>query len=241
MNKINLPDNWSQVSISQFMEISSLDKDLDNYSLMVASILSNVDSEEIRKYNTDSYNRIMSHLSWTNTLPVDGNWKPILEIDGEKYGFINKLSDLSLGEWVDLENYIDNYSNNIHKVTAILYRPLITALNDNFRIVEDYDSNTMELRAEFFKDKVNIDDVYGSLVFFSIIAKMCTSNLSHYFLVRSQMEIEMRKSGGNLSRRKRRELGRKLMKEQEKKNGLGTLLFTDWQRAILQKLSPSAS
>jgi hypothetical protein len=240
MTTIKLPDSWNDVTINQFIELSQLENN-SNHSLMVASILSDTDSEEIKKYDTDSFNRIINHLAWTNQLPTESNWKPILEIDGDKYGFINKLSQLTLGEWVDVEHYLEDYNNNVHKVLAIFYRPLITAINDNYRLIDEYDSNSMEIRAELFKEKVNIGDVYGSMVFFSIIAKMSIANLNHYFLIKTEILNQTKLSGGNLSRIKRRELKRKLMKEPIKKRGLGTLLFTDWQREMLQKLMPSVS
>ena len=153
MTTIKLPDSWNDVTINQFIELSQLENN-SNHSLMVASILSDTDSEDIKKYDTDSFNRIINHLAWTNKLPEESNWKPIIEVDGEKYGFINKLSQLTLGEWVDIEYYLEDYNNNIHKVLAIFYRPLITAINDNYRLIDEYDSNSMITRSELFKEKV---------------------------------------------------------------------------------------
>ena len=40
-----------------------------------------------------------------------------------EYGFIPKLDDITFGEYVDLDNYLNDW-NNIHKALAILYRPV---------------------------------------------------------------------------------------------------------------------
>ena len=48
-------------------------------------------------------------------------------------GFIPKLDDMSLGEYVDTENFLGDWQN-MHKAMAVLYRPV------NFKKKERYTS-----------------------------------------------------------------------------------------------------
>jgi len=220
--KINVPDGWHQVTLGQFIEIGSLDPKSANHALMVASILTDVDSEEIKKYDTESFNRIVNALSWSNALPEEGGFKKVIEIDGVEYGLINRLSELSVGNWMDLEEYLKDFPQNIHKVLSILYRPLITALNDDFRIIEEYESISGANRAEVFYDKMSVADVHGAVLFFCLIGNLSIKNMKTY-LENQIFQMNQKKE----------------LKPKSIINGVGSILFTPWQRGILRKLNRS--
>lgn len=226
MKTINTPDDWSQVTLSQFVELSQLDVKDKNHSVMVASILTDVDSEEIKKYDTESFNRIMSALSWTNTLPDEAKFKKIITIDGVDYGLINKFSELSTGNWIDIEEYLKDYPKNIHKVLSILYRPLITAINDDYRVIEEYDTVSGEHRANLFFDKVCVQDVHGAVLFFCLIGNLSIKNMKTYL-------------EGQLQEKEMKEQMRKKPKMQRLISGVGSAIFTRSQKEILRKLKMS--
>lgn len=79
---------------------------------------------------------------------------------GKEYGFIPALDDMTLGEYVDLdENFTD--WDSMHKAMAVLFRPLTLKKGDRYQI-EEYDG--LEL-AEQMK-KMPLDVVMGAMVFF---------------------------------------------------------------------------
>lgn len=156
--KLTFPDGWQKVTLSQFQEIAAIENDK---AVNLISILSDEDPELIRKIDNDSYNRILEVIDWAFMLPSE-NYKTQLEIDGVKYGLV-KFHSLSLGEWVDIENHIGK-NENLHKLFAILYRPFVNEFD-----IEEYDADKSARRAELFKEKLIIADVYGALVFFSLI------------------------------------------------------------------------
>ena len=43
--------------------------------------------------------------------------------DEVEFGFIPKLDNISLGEFVDLDSYMSDW-DNMHKAMAVLYRPV---------------------------------------------------------------------------------------------------------------------
>lgn len=189
--QLSVPDGWHEVTIEQFQEVASLTSEDVEKTIDTISIFLNEDPELIKKIDLDTLNKLISLLEWSNKLPDDAIYKPILDIDGEQYGLISKLEKLTIGEWFDLEHYVkDNAIQNIHFIMAILYRPLITAFNDRDRIIDDYDADLMPMRAELFKSKLKITDVYGTLVFFSLIEQEYMKIMLHY-LKEEQVTMEM--------------------------------------------------
>lgn len=159
MNNITLPSGWHEVPIGMFQELSGLDnaKGLTKVIDLI-SILSDNDPEEVKKINSTDLDPIIDAIQWTKEPPSDKH-KNEIEIDGVAY-YLIKLSGASIAENVDLEAYQADI-NNLHKFFAVLYRPAN----------EEYDADKMNIRAGLFKDKLMIDDVFGTLVFFLSIAK----------------------------------------------------------------------
>lgn len=175
---ITTPDSWSEVNISQFQELSVTDDIFEKIA-----ILTDEDPEELKLMDVASFGRLTAALSWVHVLPNEDARKDVIVIDGIEYGFIDKLSSLSLGEWIDIENYLKDPIKNLHKLMAMFYRPLLTTLKDGTRITEDYDVTQASNNANTFLTKMNVSDCYGSLVFFSLIANDCLKTIQAYFQV----------------------------------------------------------
>jgi hypothetical protein len=168
MDKLNitLPDGWHEINLRCFQELSNLNE-LEGLHKIVEliSVLGNKDPEDIKKISSDDFEKLLPHIQWTCSLPSK-EYKTHINIDGVDY-YLVKLSSLSLGEWMDLDTWFEDSIANIHKIFALLYRPEF----------EEYDSDKMELRSELFLDKLMIEDVYGTLLFFSTIG-----NQYHVFI-----------------------------------------------------------
>jgi hypothetical protein len=165
--KIILPDNWDEVTLGQFQEIALSDG--EDRMLDIISILSDGDPDELRKMDPDSFARCIEALAWVKGLPESGNYKPIIEVNGERYGFVNRMSDLTVGEWIDLESWMGNSNENMHKIIALLYRPLVSAVSDSYRVIDKYVAAESAERSKLFQEHVKIGDVYGAMLFFSLI------------------------------------------------------------------------
>lgn len=175
---ITTPDSWSEVNISQFQELSVTEDIFEKIA-----ILTDEDPEELKLMDVASFGRLTAALAWVHILPNEDARKDMIVIDDIEYGFIDKLSSLSLGEWIDIENYLKDPIKNLHKLMAIFYRPLLTTLKDGTRITEDYDVTQARNNANTFLTKMNVSDCYGSLVFFSLIANDCLKTIQAYFQV----------------------------------------------------------
>jgi len=182
---ITLPTSWKEVNLETYMELISLNTEgLTSIDLFInqLAILSNEDPEELNKLPLTEVTNILNTIHWLNLLPQEIK-ENIVTIKGKEYGLIQSLSKITLGEWIDLESLIDEGINsNIHKILAILYRPIITKENKEKYIIEPYDSNTLEDRAELFKKEMMLGDVYGAFVFFSHIELEYMNLLKDYLM-----------------------------------------------------------
>lgn len=219
---IKIPESWDDITLAQYQEIAMLDIDDNNKKMIeIISIITNEDPDVIKKVDVISLNKILACLEWTNKMPNDAIYKPIINANGNEYGFINNLNDLSIGEWIDLEHYMADVPRYLDKIIATLYRPLITAVNDRYRILEPYDSSKIDYIANEIKD-IKITEVYGVLVFFWNIVNASLPIIQDSLIQMPQTKMAKMK--------------RIMKKMKQVINGIGIQLYTDWQKATLQKL-----
>lgn len=212
--KIKLPDSWADVTMRQFQELESTESIVDKIA-----ILSDEDPEIIKKMDIESFNRVSKVLNWVHSMPEEKTVEDFLTIDEVKYNMV-KLSTLTLGNWIDIEHYIKEPVQNLHKLMAILYRT---------ESEPDYNSETAIKRAELFLDKMSVNDAYGTLVFFSLIGKKSLETIKDYF----QTQILIMEVNQQLKQKQNER------KEKRKKrgliNGLGSFSLTTWLKETLQR------
>ena len=79
--------------------------------------------------------------------------------NGVEFGFIPKLDEITFGEYVDLDNYLSEWSL-MHKAMCVLYRPISFTRKDKY-LIEDYEGSDV-----YDMQDVSLDIVFSSLVFF---------------------------------------------------------------------------
>jgi hypothetical protein len=99
--------------------------------------------------------------------------------DGIEYGFENRWEKLAWGAWQDLEilSSGDNVADNIHSIMAVLYRPVIGSDKKGY-IIQPYDSETVSIRAELFKD-IPVNYWFGCANFFLLIGRQYISGIKN--------------------------------------------------------------
>ena len=90
--------------------------------------------------------------------------KKVFEIDGVEYGMHPDLSEITLGEYADIESFIkQGIEKNMPNIIAVLFRPIINRKGEVYTI-EAYDGD-LTIRAEEMK-KMSAEQVQNALVFF---------------------------------------------------------------------------
>jgi len=214
MNKIilqgteySLPSCWEEVNLEKFLKIIEInDENLSNLKklLKFISILTDIDEKVLRQVNLDQINQI--DISFMNK-SFDEKINKTISINGVKYGMVKELDKLSLGEYADLEELATNKeqdsNKNLHKIAAILMRPVIDEDGDLYTI-EKYDWETVEQRASIFLKEMNVAQLFGVSNFFlnSDNGSLSSSNLSSLL-----NQVENRKTRRKIAKEMKKDLG----------------------------------
>ena len=161
---IKVPDGWNEVSIGTFQELAEA-KDL----IERVSILIDEDPDIVKCFDIHSLNKVAELIKWMDELPKQDDWKRNITIGDKEYFFNDKLSSLSAGQWLDLEHYLLNPTQNLHKIIALFYKG----------------------DAEDFKG-VSMADAYGCMLFFSSIESRFMLNMQVY-LTEQLMKMQRKK------------------------------------------------
>ena len=133
-------------------------------------------------------------------------------IDGVEYGFIPEWKKMSFGEFADLDTLMTKKPEEmlefIHIITAILYRPIIKSKSEHKFQIEKYNQNSMEERAELFREKLDIEVALGAQFFFIQFAK----NFSSYIPMSLTMRMKMNWMGVKFVWRNRKKIWHLLSK-----------------------------
>jgi hypothetical protein len=143
-------------------QILSGDKNSISQIVDIISVLSDCPLDILYQANLDDLNKI--DISWINN-KVEKDIQKIIEIDGIKYGAVKDMKELSLGEYIDLDSYSNKMNDNLHRVTAILMRPILKQEGELY-IIEKYDNKNVEDRANLFMNKMNVAQLISLTDFF---------------------------------------------------------------------------
>jgi hypothetical protein len=166
----NIPESFDELNLGRYMRLMKvLKNDFENdvneieKVIRILNCITDIPKRQLYGLDMKSIGKLGAHLTtFLETVPND-ELKHFLKIEGVEYGFHPKLVDMTLGEFVDLETYIENLDDNLHNILSILYRPVTAKKDDKYRI-EDYEPN--EERAELFKKHLRVEDFNGASVFF---------------------------------------------------------------------------
>lgn len=146
--KIELPET---LSIKHYQTLTKIG---NPNTFQIISVLTGIPENELKELEPDNFNFLEKKL--VPMLHVEKPSKIIFQFkhNDKEYGLVQDFFKLTMAEWVDLEVYSngENILDNIHKIMAILYRPIVKKLKGNKYQIENYNSNEVEQRAEEFLD-----------------------------------------------------------------------------------------
>ena len=159
-----LISSWEDVTLEKWARLV----DLENGSKSTEAIetvkaLSNIPKKIIKELGVQDVAVIMSQIAELQS-KSDDKLKRVIKLEDKEYGFHPNLEDITLGEWADLEHFIDEgFEKKLPEIMAILYRPITEKENDVYTIAA-YDGN-IKIRAEKIK-QMSASAVQSALVFF---------------------------------------------------------------------------
>ncbi len=168
---IEIPENLSDVKLSTYKRFILLanEENGDEMALFQFCGLTPAQQEGMKKKDLDE---IRNQIG--NVLAEKPNLVKSFTFKGKEYGFHPKIEDISMGEYVDLDTYLQDPYKNAEKVLGILYRPITKKIFGRHSI-ENYDPDIHDGLG--FQD-LSADIFLGCLLFFYRIA----TNLQITFL-----------------------------------------------------------
>lgn len=165
--EILVPKSLSEITLGKYMRYAKLEtkenKDTTFLMQKCVEIFCELDLQNIATIRYKSLLKVIEHI---NTL-FNGKYefKNKFKMNGVEYGFIPVLDDISMGEYIDLDNYFSDW-DNMHKAMSVLYRPVTHSKDDRYDI-EPYNGTE---RSEEYKN-MPMDVVMGSFIFFYHLSK----------------------------------------------------------------------
>ena len=176
---LNIPKNLSGISLKEYQKyISTVNNQKDREpteeevgfaNLKLLECFCGITMKEAYELPLTEFSGIIQHIAgvFKEKTPLQRTFE-MTDQKGNtvKFGFIPKLDDISLGEFIDLDKYISDWQQ-MHKAMAVLYRPITFEKNDLY-LIEDYEG-TDKYSEVMLDSPVNV--ALGSTVFFYHLGK----------------------------------------------------------------------
>lgn len=160
--EIEVPTSLKDITLEQYQRFNKVDNEENKDSTFLlhktVEIFCGLDLKNTLRIKYSSVSDIIARL---NKVFKDApELTKTFTFKGVEFGFIPNLDDMTLGEYVDLDESYGDW-DNMHKAMAVLYRPIVTKSKGRY-IIEDYEGAR---HAESFK-QLPLDIVFGTTVFF---------------------------------------------------------------------------
>ena len=172
--EINVPDSLNEITLSQYQRFEKLNTEENQGSTFLlqkmVEIFCNLDLKDVAEIKYKSVQEIAVHLN--KVFDTKHSLIPTFNLRGVEYGFIPVLDDMTLGEYVDLDENLGDWQS-MHKAMSVLYRP-ITFKKGHKYTIEKYKGMN-----DIMKD-APLDVVFSAMVFFwNLNSELITTILNY--------------------------------------------------------------
>ena len=171
---LNVPTELNELTLGQYQKFIKVQKDNGDGIFLaqkMIEIFCGIDLQDTFKIKINDINEIVAILN--DLLEIKPELIPRFNLDDKEYGFIPVLEDISLGEYIDIETYMQNW-DDMHKAMSVLYRPIKQKHKDKYNII-DYEAIETDVMKE-----MPLDVVFSSVVFFYNLGIELSSNMMDY-------------------------------------------------------------
>ena len=172
--KLTVPNKLSELTLGQYQKFNKIlgkDPDLDFLRKKTVEIFCGVPRPEVDQY------KFTSIVEVTEIINKMFEEKPKLiqrfEKNGTEYGFFPVLTDMTFGEFVDLDTLMSDW-DTMDDAMGVLYRKVKQKHKEQY-LIEDYDSD----KRENMKD-MPLDVALGAIFFLQSLRKESLKHLEFY-------------------------------------------------------------
>lgn len=170
--KVLIPQDYSDITVDEWQRLEKewakggtpLQK-----TAQCIEVLCGLTANQVKQIASADWNRLMKELDWVMSGEQrDHEVVPRFTIEGVEYGFVPDWSQVTTGEFIDLETFAGlGFTDHLPSVMAVCYRR-ITAQSGQFYEVEPYtptERKTNEMKG------APMDAAMGAMVFFLTTAR----------------------------------------------------------------------
>jgi len=148
--KITVPTSVADITVKKWIKLSKTDDVVKR-----VAILCDITPKTVKRMTIESMETVNSLLEeLEDPSQTEFELFPIIEIKGEKYGIHPNLSELTVGEYADLETACEDSDENLLQILSILYRKVTHESQDFYQIAPYTGSENRKIFNEMKMDKV---------------------------------------------------------------------------------------
>ena len=169
--EITIPNDLSEITLGQYQRFLKIEGDEEFRSHKLVEIFCGIDLKQVVKLKFNDVQHIVQVVS--DMFEQKPNLTMRWSHKGVDYGFIPNLEDISLGEYTDLDDLMQDWQK-MHRAMAVLYRPIEHKYKSLYTI-EQYETSTKY--AEVMKE-MPMNVAFGALLFmYRLGIELCKHSL----------------------------------------------------------------
>lgn len=188
--KLTIPTELSELSLEQVQKILLVESNEEigalSKRLHTVMIMTGASSDEVSRIPHGQVLEITQRLYTLMDTKTDIPLQRHVSYLNRKYAFIEDVRDMETGAFIDLDEMTKDgkYIENLHKIMAILYRPINKKLGEDYELKSYVTERTRdrEERQAVFLKHMTYDVVRGAVGFFLHDALMLSHTSSALWL-----------------------------------------------------------
>lgn len=196
--EVNVPTSLNEITLGQYQKYLKIAENNEEGNFLDAKMIEifcGIPLSDSYKLKMSSATAILDILS--ELLSETPQHQSTFKMNDVEYGFIPDLNEMSLGEYIDLDNTASDW-NTMHTAMSVLYRPIKTKQGNRYNIEEYKIGND-----EKYKD-MPLGVAIGSLFFFYNLGMDLSKHTILYSVSQEEQEIiqqqlTLDKSGGGIN------------------------------------------
>lgn len=170
--EVTIPNDLSEITLAQYQHFLKIEGDDEFRAHKMVEIFCGLELRQVKMLKWNDVNHVVAILS--DMFEQKPNLTMRWSHKGVEYGFIPNLEDITLGEYTDLDNLMQDWQT-MHRAMAVMYRPVAHTFKKLYSI-EPYESSTKY--AEIMKE-MPMNVAFGAILFmYRLGIELCKHSLS---------------------------------------------------------------
>jgi hypothetical protein len=180
VREFDLPENWNEVSVEQFIKLFSFDREeltIIEITSKVINCFTGIDEDLLMLMDYEDFTKIAKQLEFTKNDEGLVEQSEFIELNDEVYYIKTDFSKYTMGEIISIETILGEANGNIFRVMDKLLCVFLRKKKDNGKL-ETFKGEFMD-RKELFK-MAPISKVYNVFSFFLSGGILLDNNIKDY-------------------------------------------------------------